>query len=113
MTAKRVKGYITEDGEIRANLPDNWLPGEIAIEVQIADAGDDGVVIDFNTPWASLPWTEEELAESFDFQPSTLGEILREGLLGGWEDRGITDSVEWVKEQRRKSRERRGLNWTL
>ncbi len=33
-------------------------------------------------------------------------EIVKAGLLGAWEGKGITDSVEWLAEQRRKRRER-------
>ena len=55
------------------------------------------------------PWTEEEIQEML--KPGTpktgaeiAAEIEKEG--GGWEHYGITDSAEWVEEQRRKRRER-------
>ena len=40
------------------------------------------------------------------FTPKTGKEIVEQGLIGGWEHKGITDSVEWVEEQRRKIKER-------
>jgi len=107
MVTITIKGTITEDGEIRVTLPENWQPGEVNIEVRVSDVEDKDVAVG-----EDIPWTEGELDEAFDFQPSTLGEILKDGLIGGWADRGITDSLEWVKEQRRKRRERRGLDWT-
>ena len=39
--------------------------------------------------------------------PKTGAEIVAAGHTGGWEDYGISDSVEWVEEQRRKRREQR------
>lgn len=33
-------------------------------------------------------------------------EIVAAGLVGGWEHKGITDSVEWLAAQRRSRRER-------
>jgi hypothetical protein len=99
-----VKAYITEAGEIKADLPKNHPVGEVTLF--IAEENQEAI------PWDTQPWTQEELDEMLASRPSTLGEILSDGLVGGWDDRGITDSVEWIKEQRRKRRERRG-NWTL
>jgi len=33
-------------------------------------------------------------------------EIVAAGLTGGWEGKGITDSVEWLANQRRKRRDK-------
>lgn len=38
-------------------------------------------------------------------EPMTGSEIVKAGLLGGWEHLGIQDANEWVDEQRRKRRE--------
>jgi len=99
-----VKGYITKSGEIKVDLPKDHPVGEVTI---IIEEGAREAI-----PWDTQPWTAAELDEMLTAKPGTLGEILQDGLVGGWEDRGITDSVEWVLEQRQKRRERRG-NWTL
>lgn len=55
-------------------------------------------------------WTEEELAELLKpKKPMTGKEIVEAGLIGGWENMGIEDSVEWVKQQR--AARRRKINW--
>jgi len=107
-----IKGYI-ENGELKVDLPENVPDGEVEVIIPVSgdENGDRSEVFD-EISWDTEAWTLVELDEMLTFQPSTLGEILSEGLVGGWEDRGITDSVEWVLEQRRKRRERRG-NWTL
>lgn len=51
-------------------------------------------------------WTPEEIDKALKVEPMTGAEIVEAGLLGGWEDEGITDSAAWVEEQRRKRRER-------
>lgn len=54
---------------------------------------------------------DSELDELLTSQPLTGEEIAAQGLLGGWEDLRIEDSSEWVNNQRRQRREKRG--WTL
>lgn len=58
----------------------------------------------------SEAWTQEELERAVRIEPMSGAEMVKAGLTGGWEDQGITDSVEWVEEQRRKRGERRKLN---
>ncbi len=54
-----------------------------------------------------VTWTEEELAELLKPQkPLTGKEMVDGGFIGGWEDMGITDSVEWVDKQRVKRRKK-------
>lgn len=48
------------------------------------------------------PITPEELEEFLRVKPMTGAEIVKAGFVGGWEHKGITDSVAWVEEQRRK-----------
>ena len=48
------------------------------------------------------PITLEELEEFLRVKPMTGAEIVKAGFVGGWEHKGITDSVAWVEEQRRK-----------
>ena len=95
VTKQIVKGYLTEDGELKVELPANWQPGEVEIAVSVEEEIT-------QTDWDQQPWTPEELDEMLTPHPSTLGEILKDGLIGGWEDRGITDSVAFIEEQRRK-----------
>lgn len=53
------------------------------------------------------PWTDEELAELLTpKEPLTGKEIVEKGLLGAWKDMGITDSVEWLEQQRAKRRKK-------
>ncbi len=54
------------------------------------------------------PLTNEEIAEMLRPEPMTGAEIVAAGLTGGWADLGIPDGAEWVQEQRRKRREKRG-----
>ncbi|MCQ3930640.1 MAG: hypothetical protein DPW16_09275 [Chloroflexi bacterium] len=54
------------------------------------------------------PLTDEEIAEMLRPEPMTGAEIVAAGLTGGWADMGIADGAEWVQEQRRKRREKRG-----
>lgn len=73
-----IKGYV-RDGKIEADLPENVIDGEAEITIVVKN--------------------EES-------EPLTGAEIVARGLTGGWKDLGIEDSVAWVKEQKRKPRER-------
>jgi len=54
-----------------------------------------------------VTWTDEELAELLKpKKPLTGKQIAESGLLGSWADMGITDSVEWLEEQRAKRRKK-------
>jgi hypothetical protein len=57
-------------------------------------------------PWAEAPWTEAELEALFQSEPLTGAEIVARGLLGGWEDKGITDPVAWVEALRGRRQQR-------
>jgi hypothetical protein len=96
MVALRLHGRINELGKLEVELPADLTPGEVEVTLIIAPE---------NLPWELRPWTDEELRELTTVSPKTAGEIIDAGLLGGWEDLGITDSVEWVEEQRRKRQE--------
>lgn len=84
MVTIMLKGYITEDGKLEVDLPENHPVGEVAITIQA------------------------EHKNQQDFEPGTLGEVLASGLIGAWKDMEITDSVEWVEQVRKKEREQRG-----
>ena len=57
-------------------------------------------------PEKDSTWSDAEIAEMLTIEPLTGAEIIAAGLTGGWADMGITDSAEWVNEQKRKRRER-------
>ena len=93
-----VKGYL-KDGKIEVDLPENALEGEVELRV----------AVDIQLENQPEPlWTDEELAKLIKPDPKPGAEIVALGHTGGWEHKGIEDSVEWVKEQRRQRREQRG-----
>jgi hypothetical protein len=54
--------------------------------------------------------TDEEVRELLQpEEPMTGKQIAEAGLLGGWKDMGIEDSVEWVAQQRAKRIKK--INW--
>ena len=57
-------------------------------------------------PDDSEPLTEEEIKALMTPDPLPPKEVIALGLTGTWADMGITDSVEWIQEQRRKRWER-------
>ena len=101
MTTMIIKGRLTDDGRIEAELPEGWQPGEVSIEI----------AVDTDTVW-----TDDELAELAQYmkfeEGKTLGEILDSGLVGSGADWDIGDSAEWVEEQRRKRKEESRKRWT-
>jgi hypothetical protein len=96
MAIVRIKGILTETGEIKVDLPENWQPGEVEVLI----------------PTEVSEWTDEELKQMLEFKGQTLGEILDSGLVGAGADWDIGDSAEWVEEQRRKRMEERRKRWT-
>jgi hypothetical protein len=93
MTTVIIKGRLTDDGHIEAELPDGWQPGDVMIEVPIEQE----------------TWSEEELAELEELmksEPVPGNEIVHADEIGAWADMGIEDSVKFVEEMRRKRRER-------
>lgn len=94
--AIHIRAYITEDGEIKAELPANHPIGAVNMIIETSDENVDA------------PLTDEEMREYLTFRNKPLGEIE----IGGWENLGITNSLEFVEEIRHQEQERRG-NWTL
>lgn len=87
MATQTIKGYLTADGQIKVDLPDNFMEGEIELTILVSEAS---------------------------FEGKTLGEILDSGLVGtgvDW-DFGDIDSVEWIEQQRAKRRQERQSPWT-
>ena len=86
-----IKGQI-KDGKLNAELPANVVDGEAEIMIPVAS-------------------NEIEADESIHFKGLTVGELLEAGVIGGWKDRNIPDSLEYLAELRRKEEEQRNL-WT-
>ncbi len=86
-----VKGYI-KDGQLQVDLPETLPDGEVEVTIAISEQNQEG--------------------QPSEFKGLTLGEILESGLVGSGADWDIGDSEEWVREQRRKRRERRQARWT-
>ncbi|MBI5666706.1 MAG: hypothetical protein HZC41_01750 [Chloroflexi bacterium] len=99
MVSIRLKGIITETGELGVQLPEGLPPGEVQVTIEVRPQEE--------VPWEERPWTDEEIRELTKVAPKTGAEIVAAGHIGGWEDDGITDSVAWVEEQRRKRAEQR------
>lgn len=97
MVTIHLTGHVTEDGELVFDPPKNLPPGEARITIELPA----------ETP-LEQDFTDEEIEELLTFTPKSGKEVVELGLTGGWEDMGITDSVAWVEEQRRKRKERRG-----
>lgn len=92
-----IKGYI-KDGKLKVDLPENVVDGEV--EVKVVVASEDIPAID------DQPFTDEEIDALMRPSPKTGAEIVALGHTGGWEHKGIEDSVEFIKELRRKRREK-------
>lgn len=102
MTVIAVRGRINEQGQLEVNLPAGLPAGEVEVQL-VFDAQ--------SSQSEPEQWTAKELEELLRVEPLTGAEIVAAGLVGGWENKGITDSSEWVEEQRRKRREERRLTW--
>lgn len=75
-----VKGVITDDGQLKVEIPDDLPPGPVEVEIRTKATKVEGV---------------------------TLGELLESGLVGLWKDRDdITDSVEFARELRKRASRR-------
>lgn len=97
MLTIRLDGQITTTGELVLDLPKNLPSGAVQVTIEVPTA----------EPLEVETFTEEEVKNLLIFTPKTGAEIVAAGLMGGWQDMGITDPVAWVEEQRRKQREAR------
>jgi len=100
METFHLKGRVTESGELEIDLPEGLTPGEVDVTIKVLPHEEKS--------FEDRPWTDEEIQEMLRPHPKTGAEIVAAGHTGGWEHYGITDGGEWVKEQRRKRREKRG-----
>lgn len=95
MTTLHLIGRIKADGQLELELPPGLPEGEIAVILELPNA----------EPVEAETWTDEELAELLkEIKPMSGAEAIAAGLVGGWKDRGITDSVAWLNAQREKRR---------
>lgn len=92
MKTIQLSGRITERGELELRLPKGLPPGEARITIEIPQPDD---------------WRLEDIKSALKVEPLTGAEIVKAGLLGGWEDQGIVDSDAWLEEQRRRRRGQR------
>ena len=91
-----IKGYI-RNGELHIDLPKDIVEAEVEMQVTVLDepVNDDA------------PLTDEEIEGFLKSKPGKTGaEIAQSPEIGAWAHMGITDSVEWVNELKRKRRER-------
>ena len=101
MVTIQLKGRITNEGKLEVELPEGMPPSEVQVTIEIA-------ADETELPGELRTWTDEEIQEMLRPHPKTGAEIVAAGHTGGWEHYGITDGGEWVTEQRRKRREKRG-----
>ena len=98
METFHLKGRVTESGTLEINLPEGLNPGEVDVTITVSTPDD--------LSDEDRPLTDEEIKEFMRPNPKSGAEIVaRLEREGGWEDKGIPDGDEWVKEQRRKRRE--------
>lgn len=91
MVTIRLTAEITEDGQLKVELPAGLPAGQVEIAIE-------------------LPSEErliEDIRQLMQPAPMTGAEIVSAGLTGGWKDENIADGAAWVQEQRRKRRDRR------
>jgi hypothetical protein len=94
MATMRLKGRVTLDGNIEVQVPLDFPAGDVIVTIEsLAPLDDESIVWDF--------LSDETLAALMTPEPKSGAEIIALGHTGGWEDRGITDSVSWLEEQRR------------
>ncbi len=85
-----LNGHITDAGELELNLPSGLPAGEARITIEIPTEAE---------------WTATDLDRALQTTPMTGAEIVKAGLLGGWES--VPDGETWVVEQRKKRRDLR------
>jgi hypothetical protein len=100
MTIIELDAYVTEDGELRLKLPPNISADHFRLRLELVPIEDETVLED-------TEWTDEEIAEMMRSEPKTGAEIADSDVIGSWAHKGITDSVEFVENLRRKCREKR------
>ncbi|NWG18341.1 MAG: hypothetical protein HXY41_17085 [Chloroflexi bacterium] len=83
MAAVILKGFITDDGQLKVEVPPDLPPGPVEVEIR---------------------------AKTADVQGVTVGALLESGLVGLWKDReDITDTVEFARELRKRASRRKSV----
>jgi hypothetical protein len=101
MVTLRLRGRITEMGELDVKLPDGLPPGDVQVDLTIQ------VLAEEYLATVEPTWTPAELAALLKTEPKTGAQIV-EWLEHerGWADDG-SSGVEWVEAVRRREQERR------
>jgi len=101
MTTIELYGHINQAGKLEVDLPDGLPEGDVKVIMEVStETGTDGEI-----PWEQRPWTEQEIQKALTFHPAqSAAEIIAalDDTSGWWEQQGITDSVAWLEELRRK-----------
>lgn len=98
--AIELNAVVDENGELRAQTPDGTLPGKRKILLLpptselIENAGNERL------------WTEAEIRQMLVSHPKTGAEIAQSDAIGGWAHMGVTDSIAFIEERRRKRKAR-------
>jgi len=99
LTAKVGKG-----GLVTLQLPPEFEGHEVRITVESIRRTEPSTD---EIPWEDQPWTKEEIQELLKFEGKSGAEIAKSDAIGGWAHMGITDSVAFVEELRRREAKRR------
>lgn len=92
MAVLKLKGIVTQDGQLKVELPENFPSGEVEVTVQHLEE--------------SFAWSEDEIRSLMHPEPKTNAEIiamLQEMGSEGWDH--IEDGAAWVENQRRQQAE--------
>lgn len=101
--------HIEISGQVAQKLQDLSEQTRISVDellLRLLNEYGDMLVSDPDTDASDeLTWTDEELTELLKpKKPLTGKEMVEQGYVGGWEDMGIEDSVEWLAQQKAKRR---------
>lgn len=102
MEMLRLHGFVDEKGELHVKMPEGFPQGEVEITVQLVDENKE--TPDELQPEYTLEEVENWLRPGGQMTGQRLAELLEAIGTTGWEN--IPDGQEFIKEQRRKRRER-------
>ncbi len=100
-TIVRLQGEITPEGSLEVDLPAGLPAGAVEVTLLLSDQPVNGVVANDSSDVDLL--TDEQIAALIHPQPVPAHLIQT----GGWEHKGITDSVAWLEAQRQRMRANR------
>ena len=103
---------IGEDGRLVLHMPPDAPHGRVRVTVEPVNEVRDNEPEDPNDPWYDEEVEQLLTDEALKGKGLPSSEIARSPAIGLWADReDMKDSVAWVNEQRRKSREHREQQW--